>query len=99
MPARQADSLGRQDEAHHGIGQRIACAYAVREHQVALQFSQAFMRNFGAGELSKTGVNAIDHLVFLHDTLHCGLGRLHACARCGVEAQGNRRSMDAAHIG
>jgi hypothetical protein len=32
----------------------------------------------GAGQLAKTGVDAIDHLVFVDDALHHGTGGQHA---------------------
>ena len=86
-PRARLTALVGQDEAHHAVGQRIARAHAVRQHQVALQLGQAVVGNLGAGQLAKAGVDAVDHLVFVHDALHHGLGGLHARQRAAVELQ------------
>ena len=98
VAARQAHRLGSQNEAHHAVGQRIARAHAVRQHKVALQLGQAVVGNLGAGQLAKAGVDAVDHLVLVHDALHHGLCGLHARQRTAVELQGHAACMDAAQF-
>ncbi len=98
MAPRQAHRLGGQDEAHHAVGQRVARAHAVRQHQVALQFGQAVVGNLGAGQLAKAGVDAVDHLILVHDALHHGLGGLHARQRAAVKLQGHAACVNAAQL-
>ena len=98
MAPRQAHRLGGQDEAHHAVGQRIARAHAVRQHQVALQLGQAVVGNLGAGQLAKAGVDAVDHLILVHDALHHRLGGLHACQRAAVKLQGHAACVNAAQL-
>jgi hypothetical protein len=98
MPARQAHGLGRQHQTHHAVGQRLARAHAVRQHQVALQLGQALVGDLRAGQLAEAGVDAIDHLVFLNDALHRGQRGLHAGLRRGVERELHATGVDAAQL-
>jgi len=71
----------------------------VRQHQIALQLGQALVRNLGAGELAKAGVDAIDDLVFIDDALHRGQGLLQTRAGRRIEHQLHRARVDAAQLG
>ena len=77
MPTGQTHGLGGQNQAHHMIRQRLARADTVRKHQIALQLGQTLMGDLGRSQLAETGVDAVDHLVFIDDVLHMRLGLAH----------------------
>ncbi|MNY21527.1 hypothetical protein D3C86_1550820 [compost metagenome] len=93
VAARQAHGLGGQHQAHHTVRKRRARAGAVRQHEIALQLRQAFARNARVGQLTKAGIDAIDHPIFMDDALHRGLGVLHRGQRLGVQPQPQAAAM------
>ena len=99
MAACQADRLGGQHQPHDRRRQWLASAYAVRQHQVALQFGQLMAGNPRAGQLAEAGVDAVDHLVVVDDVLHRRQRCVHAGAHRRVKRQANAARLNAAQHG
>jgi hypothetical protein len=95
VAARQAHGLGREHHAHHRRGQRLARAHAVRQHEVALQLGQVVVADARARKLAEAGVDAVDHLVVLHDVAHGGFGRFMPSRTDGSSDSTHAAGLDA----
>ena len=81
MPAREAQHFGGHHQTHHVIGQILANADAVRQHQIALQFSQPFRRNARLRQFAEAGINAVNHFAGFDDARDRLLRSLNICPR------------------
>src|SRR5262249_27441547 len=61
IAAREARDLERDHKTHDFIGEKLADARGMGEHEIALQMLQLVVRDARLRELSETGVDSIQH--------------------------------------
>ena len=64
---REAGDLERHDQAHDRLGQRLAGAGGVRDHEIALERGEIAIGDADAGELAEAGIDPVHRLAFRED--------------------------------
>ena len=80
VAARQGVDLERENQAHDGVGQRIADARGVREQQIALQQLELLGRYAGLRQQAEAGVDAVGGVAGRDDLVDQGARRRDAAA-------------------
>src|ERR1700722_20725304 len=96
MAARQGVDLESEDQAHYGVGQRIAYARGVREQEIALQELELVVRNASLRQQAESRIDAVCRIAAGDYLVDTGTGDGNAAAIVGRQAQRDRLLVNAA---